>query len=345
MVKEELAQSPPAVYKMSGRVLVKQDLADAQSTVTRRLEYITTEMCVPCSQWRARARAPPWPPAQRVVAGEIAPAGHHRHRHRCEYVTRVGRHQCHPPPAPSVRAPAAASAGSAWTRPSSRRRTSSTTCAARSWRRSSGCSSRPRRHERVCVAPRTRAAPPRLALTRRTHTLLLPELLAGSPRPPSPCGACTHSRAVPPPALAWRGSALDTALQRVRAAGVRVHWARGDAPRRDARVRPQRRPPAPQLPASRLRHGARPTPPAPVRERRAGGGRAGDWWRSSAPRQARPRRGIRAACTVPEGREGEGQRYLRGRTSGESRFGQSGSSRRHRDGDHMMVTTVARIAG
>lgn len=96
MVKEELAQSPPAVYKMSGRVLVKQDLSDAQSTVTRRLEYITTEMCVPSSQWRSGAARPPWPPAQRVVAGEIAPAGHPRHRHRCEYVTRVGR-QRHPP--------------------------------------------------------------------------------------------------------------------------------------------------------------------------------------------------------------------------------------------------------
>jgi len=46
MVKEELAQAPPAVYKMSGLVLVKQDLADAQSTVSRRLEYITSEMCV-----------------------------------------------------------------------------------------------------------------------------------------------------------------------------------------------------------------------------------------------------------------------------------------------------------
>lgn len=44
MVKEELATDPSAVYKLAGRVLVKQDLGDAQTTVSRRLEYITTEM-------------------------------------------------------------------------------------------------------------------------------------------------------------------------------------------------------------------------------------------------------------------------------------------------------------
>ena len=44
MVKEELASEPSAVYKLSGRVLVKQDLIEATSTVTRRLEYINSEM-------------------------------------------------------------------------------------------------------------------------------------------------------------------------------------------------------------------------------------------------------------------------------------------------------------
>jgi chaperonin cofactor prefoldin len=46
MVREELTAEPSAVYKLSGRVLVKQDVSDARSTVTRRLEYIQAEMCV-----------------------------------------------------------------------------------------------------------------------------------------------------------------------------------------------------------------------------------------------------------------------------------------------------------
>ena len=45
-VKEELAADPGAVYKLSGRVLVKQDLGEARSTVARRLDFIKAEMCV-----------------------------------------------------------------------------------------------------------------------------------------------------------------------------------------------------------------------------------------------------------------------------------------------------------
>lgn len=39
-------QAGETVYKLMGKVLVKQDAADARSTVTRRLEFITAELCV-----------------------------------------------------------------------------------------------------------------------------------------------------------------------------------------------------------------------------------------------------------------------------------------------------------
>ena len=35
-----------SVYKLMGKVLVKQDVADARSTVTRRLEFISSDVCV-----------------------------------------------------------------------------------------------------------------------------------------------------------------------------------------------------------------------------------------------------------------------------------------------------------
>lgn len=57
MVKEELASEPSAVYKLSGRVLVKQDVGDARSTVARRLEYIQAEMCVALGEQAAGSTA------------------------------------------------------------------------------------------------------------------------------------------------------------------------------------------------------------------------------------------------------------------------------------------------
>ncbi|XP_028657590.1 prefoldin subunit 6 [Erpetoichthys calabaricus] len=46
IVKEELdlLESENTVYKLIGPVLVKQDLEEAKSTVTKRLEYITGEI-------------------------------------------------------------------------------------------------------------------------------------------------------------------------------------------------------------------------------------------------------------------------------------------------------------
>ena len=35
------------VYKLIGPVLVKQDQAEAKANVAKRLEFITSEMCVP----------------------------------------------------------------------------------------------------------------------------------------------------------------------------------------------------------------------------------------------------------------------------------------------------------
>ena len=56
MVQNELAADPGTVYKLSGRVLVKQDLGDARSTVARRLEFIQAEMCVHPSGGRGTER-------------------------------------------------------------------------------------------------------------------------------------------------------------------------------------------------------------------------------------------------------------------------------------------------
>lgn len=53
MVQNELAADPGAVYKLSGRVLVKQDLGEARTTVARRLEFIQAEMCVEGGRGRA----------------------------------------------------------------------------------------------------------------------------------------------------------------------------------------------------------------------------------------------------------------------------------------------------
>ena len=40
----DILEDDTVIYKMMGPVLVKQDLAEAKQTVTKRLEYINKEM-------------------------------------------------------------------------------------------------------------------------------------------------------------------------------------------------------------------------------------------------------------------------------------------------------------
>jgi chaperonin cofactor prefoldin len=41
---QELATEPQAVYKLHGRVMVKQDVSEARSTVASRLDFIQKEL-------------------------------------------------------------------------------------------------------------------------------------------------------------------------------------------------------------------------------------------------------------------------------------------------------------
>ena len=49
---QELANDPATVYKLFGRVLVKQEASEAKATVDSRIAFIQTEMCV--WGWRRR---------------------------------------------------------------------------------------------------------------------------------------------------------------------------------------------------------------------------------------------------------------------------------------------------
>lgn len=51
-----MLEEEAAVYKLVGPMLIKQDLVEAKSNVTKRLEYIGGEMCAPLTR---PAYAPP----------------------------------------------------------------------------------------------------------------------------------------------------------------------------------------------------------------------------------------------------------------------------------------------
>jgi hypothetical protein len=64
-----------AVYKLVGPMLIKQDLMEAKSNVSKRLEYIGGEMCV-CPPPRNPGRTPSSPRRRRSV-------GHSTSTHAC----------------------------------------------------------------------------------------------------------------------------------------------------------------------------------------------------------------------------------------------------------------------
>lgn len=49
MQELDLLQDDTNVYKLIGPVLVKQDLAEANANVRKRIEYISAELCVSSS--------------------------------------------------------------------------------------------------------------------------------------------------------------------------------------------------------------------------------------------------------------------------------------------------------
>ena len=48
----ELVEEDASVYKLVGPLLVKQDLVEARANVGKRLEFITSERCVPAPRPR-----------------------------------------------------------------------------------------------------------------------------------------------------------------------------------------------------------------------------------------------------------------------------------------------------